>query len=303
MPTVSLVLGSGGARGLAHIGVIRELIDRGYDVGSVVGCSMGAVIGGCYCAGKLDDYEDWVSSLSEWDVLRLLDVSLIPRNGMMKGDLITDALRELVGAQRIEDLDLPFTAVATDLGKGKEVWLDRGDLFDAMRASMAMPGIFTPKKLAGRTLVDGGLLNPVPGAPATSDTTDLTIAVSLAGTPSESPYGPNPPSSDDDRRLDRYRKSIDDFIGGIQDKLGLESDESREKKQELGITGIMLEAFDAMQTTIARFRLAAYPPDVLIEIPRNTCKTYEFFKARELVHAGRYWASQVLERRDAGTDQ
>ena len=138
--TISLILGSGGARGLTHIGVIRELERRGYVISSIVGCSMGALIGGFHAAGKLDAYEAWVTKLSEWDVLRFLDISLTSRSGMMKGDLIMDKLRALVGDVKIEDLPLRFTAVATDVVNHKEVWLSRGDLFDAIRASIAIPG-------------------------------------------------------------------------------------------------------------------------------------------------------------------
>ncbi|MGB5735334.1 MAG: patatin-like phospholipase family protein, partial [Thiohalocapsa sp.] len=137
--TVSLILGSGGARGLAHIGVIAELEERGYVISSIVGCSMGALVGGLYAAGKLPAFESWVTTLSEWDVIRFLDISLTNRSGMMKGDLIMSELRELVGDRRIEDLPLRFTAVATDVRQKKEVWLSRGDLFETIRASISIP--------------------------------------------------------------------------------------------------------------------------------------------------------------------
>lgn len=159
--TISLVLGSGGARGLAHIGVIHELEKRNFDVRAITGCSVGSLIGGFYCAGKLDVFEEWVCNLSEWDVIRFLDISLTARNGVVKGDLIMNTLRDLIGDQRIEDLPIPFTAIATNIDDRKEVWLSKGSLFDAMRASMAIPGIFTPKTINGKTLVDGGLLDPL----------------------------------------------------------------------------------------------------------------------------------------------
>jgi len=130
---------------LTHIGVIRELEKHGYGISSIVRCSMGALVGGFYAAGKLAAFESWVTKLSEWDVLRFLDISLTSRSGMMKGDLIMNQLRALVGDVEIDDLPLPFTAVATDVVSKKEVWLSRGDLFDAIRASIAIPGIFTPK--------------------------------------------------------------------------------------------------------------------------------------------------------------
>jgi NTE family protein len=292
--SIRLVLGSGGARGLAHIGAIREIEKRGYEIKSVIGCSVGAMVGGCYCAGKLDKFEEWVCSLSEWDVVRFMDFSLFSKNGMMKGDMLTDTLRELVGEQTIEDLPLSFAAVATNLNDHKEVWLTRGDLFAAIRASMAIPGLMTPKEIDGKTLVDGGLLNPLPGAPTYLDGTQFTIAVSLAGRDMDEPFGPNPPEPKQNS-IDRYRKSIDDFLGSVQGKLGIETRKQKEEKVELGVTGVMLEAFDAMQQTIARYRLAGYPPDILIEIPNNVCRTLEVYKARRLIYAGEHWASEALD--------
>ena len=292
--SIRLVLGSGGARGLAHIGAIREIERRGYKINSVIGCSVGAIVGGHYCAGKLDKFEEWVCSLSEWDVVRFMDFSFFSKNGIMKGDLLTDTMRELVGDQSIEDLPISFAAVATNLIDHKEVWLNRGDLFDAIRASMAIPGLMTPKEIDGKTLVDGGLLNPLPGAPTYLDGTQFTIAVSLAGRDVDQPFGPNPPEPNESS-IGRYRKSIDEFLGSVHDKLGIEQKKDKKEKVELGVSGVMLEAFDAMQQTIARYRLAAYPPDILIEIPNNVCRTLEVYKARQLIHAGEHWARETFE--------
>ena len=292
---IRLILGSGGARGLAHIGVIRELGEQGFEIREVIGCSMGALIGGFYCAGKLDAYEDWVCNLSEWDVIRFLDISLRNRDGIMKGDLIVDTLRELIGDQEIADLPIPFTAVATDIVKHQEVWLDSGNLFDVVRASIAVPGVFTPKKINGRVLVDGGLLNPLPGAPDRADRNNRTVAVSLSGRPMADPLGPNPPELPESK-IDRYRKAVDEFLDKAQDVLGMEKEDKQEDDEELSLTGVMLGMFDTMQAQIARYRLASYPPDVLIEIPENVCQSHEFFKARVIVHAGRHWAADALQR-------
>lgn len=292
---IRLILGSGGARGLAHIGAIREIEKRGYEIRSVIGCSVGAIVGGCYCAGKLDKFEEWVCNLSEWDVVRFMDFSLFTKNGIMKGDLLTATWRELVGDTSIEDLPVSFAAVATNLNDHKEVWLTRGNLFDAIRASMAIPGLVTPMEIDGKTLVDGGLLNPLPGAPTYLDGTQFNIAVSLAGRDVEEPFGPNPPEPKENS-IDHYRKSIDDFLGSVQKKLGIVSTKRKEEEAELGVTGVMLEAFDAMQKTIARYRLAAYPPDILIEIPNNVCRTLEVYKARRLIYAGEHWAREALDR-------
>ena len=298
--TVSLILGSGGARGLTHIGVIRELEAHGYQIASIVGCSMGSLIGGFYAAGRLDDFESWVTTLSEWDVLRFLDISLTNRSGMMKGDLIMNELRALIGDTNIEDLPLPFTAVATDVVSKKEVWLNSGDLFDAIRASIAIPGIFTPKFINGRALVDGGLLNPLPVAPSTDDVTDLTIAVSLAGREVSQPLGPNPlpPRAGS---IQAYRSRIETFIDTVQGKLGMEQAAKPGEERPLPLTDVLMGMFDTMQAAISRYRLASYPLDILIDIPYNVCQTHEFYKAEQLIEAGRYWATEYLMRH--GEDQ
>lgn len=176
--TVSLVLGSGGARGYAHIGAIEELHAQGYDIRSVAGSSMGALVGGIYAAGKLDAYREWSSALQRLDVLRLLDWTF-SGGGFIKGDRILEQIKNLIGEVNIEDLPISFTAVAVDLYAQREVWFSRGPLFDAIRASIAIPTVFRPHHYQGRTLVDGGLLNPVPITPTLRDLTDCTIAVDI----------------------------------------------------------------------------------------------------------------------------
>jgi NTE family protein len=189
--TVSLVLGSGGARGLAHIGVIQWLTENGYAIRSIAGSSMGALVGGIYATGKLEVYANWVSALESIDVVRLLDLSF-GRTGLFKGERLMGVLRELIGDCAIEELPVSFTAVATDLESGKEVWLRQGKLFDAIRASIATPLILTPFEYCGRRLLDGGLVNPIPIAPTLNDTTDLTIAVDLSGRAEVRPSPPAP---------------------------------------------------------------------------------------------------------------
>ena len=184
--TVSLVLGSGGARGLAHIGAIHWLEENGYDIRSISGCSMGALIGGIYACDKLDVFEEWVRAISKLDIIRLLDVAW-GKQGLVEGDRIITALRELVGDRRIEDLTIKYTAVAADIRREKEVWLKHGSLFDAIRASISLPLFFTPFEMNGMKLLDGGILNPVPIAPTFEDTTYLTIAINLGAPPSGKP--------------------------------------------------------------------------------------------------------------------
>ena len=296
--TISLVLGSGGARGLAHIGVIRTLERHGWRIGTISGSSIGALIGGFYAAGKLDEYAEWVQELTEFNVLRYLDVAW-GGAGMLKGEMLMQTLQDFVGTHRIEDLPIPLTIVATDVLTRKEVWLRRGDLFDAIRASIAVPTVFTPHLIKDRPLLDGGILNPVPIAPTLQDPTDAIIAVSLSGVPKRvggsSRRKAEPNTIEKPRH--RYQKKIEAFIDQLQARLGLH-DEDTTDRQSLSLTDAALLSLDAMQASIARCMLAAYPPDVLIEIPIDTCAAHEFYRAAEVIEAGEYWAEREIERLD-----
>ena len=300
--TISLVLGSGGARGLAHIGVIRALENNGWRIAAIAGSSMGALIGGFYAAGKLDDYADWVQELSELNVLRYLDIAW-GGAGMLKGQMLMDTLQEFVGKHLIEDLPIPLTIVATDVVARKEVWLNRGDLFDAIRASIAVPAIFTPHTVNGRPLLDGGILNPVPIAPTLQDRTDAIIAVSLSGV--EIRIGEHgrrrARTISADKPRHQYKKQIEAFIDQLQERLGIGAG-AEENRPSLSLTDVALLSLDAMQASIARSMLAAYPPDLLIEIPINTCGAHEFYRAKEVIAAGEYWTQQALERFDKQID-
>ncbi|UVO11931.1 patatin-like phospholipase family protein [Mycobacterium sp. SVM_VP21] len=177
---VALVLGSGGARGYAHIGVIAELRDRGYDIVGISGSSMGALVGGLQAAGRLDDFAEWAKSLTQGAVLRLLDPSFTAA-GVLRAEKILDVVRDILGDINIEELPIPFTAVATDLIAGRSVWLQRGPVDTAIRASIAIPGVIAPHVVDGRLLADGGILDPLPMAPLSAVNADLTLAVSLNG--------------------------------------------------------------------------------------------------------------------------
>ena len=286
--TVSLVLGSGGARGLAHIGIIDWLTENGYEIRSLAGSSMGALIGGIHAAGKMDIFTRWVTDLHRLDVIRLLDLSF-GSTGLFKGERVIEVLKELIGDRNIEDLPLPFTAVATDIQNGREVWLSRGSLFDAIRASIAIPMIFTPHAIDGRQLVDGGLANPVPIAPTLRDHTDLTVAVNASAEPTgdlDPPdWGPEP----NDDEPGGFHERIVKFIADLSQQRSV-------KEETLGMLEIMFRSMDIMQNMIARFQLAVYTPDVLIEIPRDICGVYEIYRARELIGIGREKAEAMLSR-------
>jgi len=284
--TVSLVLGSGGARGLAHIGVIEVLEQQGYQIRSISGASMGALIGGIYAAGELQTYTNWVCALERMDMLRLLDVSF-SGSALFKGERIIKTLKELIGDRNIEDLPISFTAVATDLEEGKEVWFAHGSLFDAIRASIAFPTLFSAFSYQGHKLVDGGLLNPVPIAPTLHDLNDLTIAVSLNGERKSSPAATEKKEKPATHR-NKYHRMVAEFIDGLQKRVnGSQRDES-------GFFEVISQSIDTMQNSIARFKLAAYSPDVLIEIPKDSCTIYEFDRAKEMIAIGRKSTERAL---------
>ena len=281
--TVSLVLGSGGARGLAHIGVIRWLTENGYQITSISGASIGALVGGIYAADKLDLYAQWVLALERKHVLRLLDPT-IRGPGLLKGERIISVLRELIGDYAIEDLPIAFTAVATDLMSREEVWLREGKLFDAIRASIATPLVFTPFNHSGKRLLDGALVNPVPISPTQGDSTDLTVVVDLSG-PAQNAHlhhGKRRPIEDDG-----YRAKIGKFIDGLQPV-------RKAKEPQHGLLDVAFLSIEAMQGTISQLRLAGNSADVMIEIPRNACSFFEFWRAEELIAMGRECAEKAF---------
>ena len=285
--TVSLVLGSGGARGLAHIGVIETLERYGYDIQSIAGSSMGALVGGIYAAGALDAYSRWAQVLQQMDVLRMLDFSF-RSSGLIKGEKVIETLKELIGDRNIEDLPISFTAVASNVDDQKEVWLNHGSLFSAIRASIAIPTIFTPVSYRGKTLLDGGLTNPIPIAPTLKDNTELTIAVNLSGKP-EPQYSRIIKKEPKVLPDASYHKRIAIFIDGLQQKLG------KSDNQDVGVFQVVSSSFETMQNTISRFKMAAYSPDMVIDIPRNSCTFYEFYRAAEMIELGRERADAVLK--------
>lgn len=286
--TVSLVLGSGGARGLAHIGVIRWLEGNDYTISSIAGCSIGALIGGIYAAGKLDEFEQWVRAITKVDMVTLLDLSW-GKSGLVKGDKIINTLIALVGEQSIEDLAIPYTAVATDVKGHREIWIKSGNLFDAIRASISIPLLFTPFKHRGVDLVDGGVLNPVPIAPTFGDETDMTIAVNLGGpvdiADKLSGISAAPASSSSP-----LHEKINRFINRLQRSV------TSRGSRDWGAYDIAIQAFEAMQSAIARQKLAAYPPDIVIEIARNACRTLEFDRASEMIELGYRKAKECLSQ-------
>ena len=289
---ISLVLGSGAARGLAHIGVIHCLEDHNFEVQYISGSSMGALVGGIYAAGELDVYVDWVKELKRRNIIRLLDISF-SKKSLFKGERIIEVLNEIIKDRTIEDLPIGYTAVATDILEQKEIWLTSGSLFEAIRASIAVPMVFSPVQLAGRVLVDGGIINPLPIAPTLNDDSELTIAVALNGMPEifEAEREAELKNNDENEGKSKYQIGIERFIEGLLPK-GV----TDKNQQDLGLFNLVTQSMDTMQTSIARFKLAANRPDIVVEVPRNICSWFEFDRAEELIEFGYTRAEDALKQ-------
>ena len=383
---VAVALGAGGARGYAHIGAIQVLQERGYEVVALAGTSMGALVAGVMAAGKLEAYTEWSLSLTQREVLRLLDPTLTG-GGAIRGERVIGKVGEILEGARIEDLVIPYTAVATDLGARREVWFQRGPVITAIRASVSIPGVITPVVVEGRLLVDGGLMNPVPIEPTAAITSDWTLAVSLSGPRSVGMGGgaqeeqqPASPvrtvaatraleelgdrlrasaagvlesetvralshrwaaiagsealeSSDaqhdaesavedvTDEAVSRELSGVDDQddVGNDGDDVrdagvptanrgatreslqagsagSLESDGSYEPApRDLGTMDVFNRSFDTMAALITRYRMAGNPPDVLVTVPSDACRTMDFHRAAEMIDLGRRLTEEALD--------
>ena len=291
---VALVLGAGGARGLAQIGVIDALVARGIDIVAVAGSSSGALVGGLFAAGQLHVFRDWLLSMSRTDMLRLLD-PVFGRPALFEGTRLMAALRERTGDVRIEDLPVDFTAVAVDLMRQREVWLRQGDLWDAVRGSIAIPGIFTPHRVNGRELVDGGLLAPLPIAASRLSDAHRLVAVDMNSWPNQPPGTPAHPEAPEPRIGDEST-AHSRLLDWIERRLRRgEADGDQVDTARYGFTELMSRSLDTMQAQIARVQLALDPPELVIRIPRDACQFYEFWRARELIAIGRHEADKALD--------
>jgi NTE family protein len=283
MKSVSLVLGSGGARGLAHIGIIRWLDENDYKIKSISGCSMGALVGGFYAAGKLDEYEKWIKSVDALDMLKLLDFK--GSGGVVLGETLMNKLQEIMSRDiLIEELDIKFTAVTTDIDEEKEIWINRGSLLNAIRASISIPLFFAPHRYKGMLLVDGSVLNPVPIAPTFHDNTDLTIAVNLGA---DAIYGVELLQNREEEDATLSSK-IANYLSKITFPDSI--------KNEDGMYVIANKSFETMQGTIARMKLATYPPDIEIDVPRNLCGTFDFNKADKIIEYGYNLCNETFKK-------
>lgn len=280
---VALALGAGGARGLAQVGVIEALCARGLNIVAISGSSSGALVGGIHAAGKLGEFREHIERLGRGDFLRLLD-PVVGEAGLIRGDALVHAMREVVGDPLIEELAIDFTAVAVDLERQREVWLRRGPLWEALRASFAIPGVFTPAILHGRALVDGGLLAPLPIAATRLSDAHRLVAVDMHDWPKQPPGQPAV-----DEEPDRERSLSNRLEAWFERRI------SHQQEEDFGISEVMALSLDTMQAQISRMHLALDPPELVIRIPRDACLFYEFWRASELIEIGRIQADKALD--------
>src|SRR5437763_8843930 len=295
-PTIGLALGGGAARGFAHIGVIHTLIAKGYTPDIIAGTSFGAVVGGCYAAGKLDDVEQWGRGLTRRRVLTYLDVSF-SGSGLLSGGRLAEKLTATLGNTTIEELPIRFAAIATEIGTGHEIWVTRGRVAEAVRASYALPGIFPAVQIGDRWLMDGALVNPVPVSAARALGARVVIAVNVntdlfgRGTTIQD-HG----TADSEPPIEEEAASH-----GLLGLFGAEKTARRRffgTGGRPGLSNVMVEAFNVMQDRITRARLAGDPPDVMISPRIGRVGLFDFHRAEEAIAIGAEATERALESFD-----
>jgi len=278
----ALVLSSGGSRGLAHIGVINELEKQGFQISSVSGSSIGAVTGGLYAMGKIEEYTEWVSSFNKKDVWGFMDFTLAS-NGLLKGERVFDKMKTFIPDMNIEDMPIPFAAVATDILHEKEVVFTKGSFYEAARASVAIPAVFTPVKYTDTILVDGGILNPIPIEHVLRKNGDILIVVNLYG----------------DKKYDIPKETNTNtgYLNGLMN--AIVNLMSTGDKHSTGYYSLLSSTTSAMVHRIAKMSIEKYKPDLVINIPHDSANTFDFYKAKELIELGENATKKALQNTKA----
>lgn len=279
---VALVLSGGGARGMAHIGVIETLIDKGYNITSIAGTSIGSLIGGVYISGNLGPFKQWVQHTGKLDILKLMDFA-IHKNGFIKGERVFKEIKKYVSDQDIESLPIPYAAVAVDIKNHKEFVMTSGNLISAIRASVSVPTVLRPIEYQGIELVDGGVLNPLPLDVVFRNPGDILVAVDLNA---DIPY--TPPNGF--LREPQHNKTYDKTLAFINEKWS--SFFNNEKPQRSGFFDLVTHSLYAMQMKLTQLSIEKHQPDLVVEISRVACEIFEFHRAEELIQHGK---ERVLE--------
>jgi len=274
---VALVLSGGGARGLAHIGVIEELLKKGFDITSIAGTSIGSLIGGVYVSGKLPEFTEWICNIGKLDVLKLMDFA-IHKDGFIKGEKVFKKLSEFIDKTNIEDLPIPYSAVSVDILKHREVVFQSGNLIKAIRASVSIPTILRPLNYLGTELVDGGVLSPLPLNSVARTENDILVAVNLN---SDMPYT-RKSGTDEKGNFEIAYLKAKEFIN----KRWSRTEKSKNVKG-VGFFDLINESIYTMQMKLAELAIEKYQPDIMVSISRFSCELFEYYRAEELIGYGR----------------
>ncbi len=283
---ISLVLSGGGARGIAHIGVIEELEKQGFEIKSISGTSMGALVGAVYSIGKMQEYKNWIYSFDKLDVIKFIDFTFSSQ-GLVKGDRVFEKMKEFIPDTNIEDLKINYIATATDITNKKEIVFSKGSIYEAVRASIAIPTVFTPVKIENSLLVDGGVINPTPINHVKRSKGDILVVVHVnADVPV---YKPLISKDEEDKRQSIYLTKIEMFHNELK------KNNTKAKNEKLGYFNLMNETVGLLTYQISKMMIEKYPPDILINISRESCDIFDFYKAEELVEIGRHAAIQSIK--------
>lgn len=278
---VALVLSSGGARGLAHIGAIEELESHGYHISSIAGCSMGALIGGVYAAGKLKEFREWMKTIDRKKMIELTDFSF-SINHLAKGTRIIEAIMEFVPDMAIEDLPVPYCAVATDLKAGREVVFNKGSLFEAIRASISMPSFYKPVQRDGMVLIDGGILNPIPLNRVKRQKKDILVGIDVSGHDYKAQW-------DEMHRLTEMQKQDNSLKSKILDMLIPDNIEFNYYTMLSRTNSLMIRQNSILMTKLMK-------PDILVDIQMSRYGTFDFDKSEKLVAIGKQKTLHAIEK-------
>lgn len=286
---IALVLSSGGARGIAHIGVIEELEKAGYKITSVAGTSMGSVIGGVYSLGRMNEYRDWLLNMTKIDIIKFLDLTL-GHGGLVKGEKIVQVMAEFIGDALIEDLPIPYTAVAVDLTRHREVWFSEGSLMKAIRASISIPTVFLPVTHNHSYLVDGGVLNPLPLDAVARKSGDLLVSVNVN---SPSAEGYVMPESGNPKHESGYKTARENLNRRWSELVN--RGRKTAKTKEMGLFDLVSESINLMQHRLTMYSMENHQPDIVINLPYRIANVFDFYKAEPLIEAGRQACRKALE--------
>lgn len=283
---VALVLSGGGARGIAHIGAIKELEKQDFIITSIAGTSMGSLVGGVYALGKIEEFKDWICTLDKRRVFSLVDFAL-SKQGMIKGDRVLKQMKDFIPDTNIEELKIPYVAVAADLLHREEVAFIKGSIYEAIRASISIPTVLTPVKTENRLLVDGGVMNNIPISHVKRTAGDLLVVVNVnAYLPERLPHIP---TEENKKSQSTYHNKIQEFYHHLKkiNPLG--------HAEKLGYLTLITKTLDLMTDHMAQLTLSEFSPDILINVSRDSCTMYDFYKAEEMIEIGSQAALTSIE--------